>query len=420
MLKNEIIETEISSLNQNGEGVSKFNNNTIFVPRTIPGDRVKIKINRINNNNAGGELLKIIKPSEKRVKSGCNAFENGCGGCQWLHIGYREQLFWKREILCDMLKIKSKINIEVNEIIGMKNPAVCRNKFSFLNEHGSLVFMQESSKRTITLDNCPQEMEINNKVYEKLKKYHFPEVILQAHIRSSEEGKTGICFFVKRFQSEINKIGSRIIKDIKTIEGIGAASYREYHTISGRDYIEQKTGDYLYRIPLNGFFQTNYDQSGILLNLIDKSLVNVTGDVLDLYCGSGFFTLPAAAKAHKALGIDNNPAAIKFAGINAKINQIQNAEFIASDIKYVLKDLNTGMFQTVILDPPRSGCEPEVLKEILRIKPEKIIYISCSPETLARDLLILTGKNYKAVYCQPVDMFPHTYHIETLVTLELK
>lgn len=416
--KNDILEVEIASLGYGGEGVVKHKGSTIFVPRTVPGDRVRVRIRQAKEHYARGELVELLKPSGFRVRSGCNAFENGCGGCQWLNINYAEQLKWKTRLLKETVKFRGKMDFPVEDIVGMKEPFRYRNKLSLLNRKEKLVFMQEDSDRTIVFDRCNQETGTNQKVYEALRKIPLPEEILQVHIRSVTEGNAGICFFVKKMTQNVNRACSRIMKEIRNVAGIGVAGYRDYHTITGKSYLEQKVGGLLFRIPLNGFFQTNYTQARVLQEFVENA-AGEPGNLLDLYCGTGFFSLPLARKAKRVTGVENNTEAIRNAGTNAVINGITNCEFIASDVLAFLQAQKPGVYQTIILDPPRSGCEPDVLKELLRIRPKTLAYISCSPESLVRDLKTLTEKQYKAVYCKPVDMFPHTYHIEALVKLEL-
>lgn len=418
MKKNDIIEAEITSLGYSGEGVIKQKGMTVFVPRTVPGDRCRIRIRQVKEHYARGELVELKQASGIRVRSGCNAFENGCGGCQWLNINYQEQLRWKARLLKEALQFKGKMNFPVGEIIGMKEPFRYRNKLSLLNRNEKLVFMQENSDRTIILDHCRQEMEWNQKTFDALRKIPLPEEILQVHIRSVTEGNTGICFFVKKMTQNVNRACSRIMKEIKNVAGIGVAGYRDYHTVAGKSFLEQKVGGLIFRIPLNGFFQTNYTQARALQELVEKA-AGASGNLLDLYCGTGFFSLPLAEKMKKVTGVENNPEAIRNAATNAIINKISNTEFVAADVRTFLKDQRPGVYGTVILDPPRPGCEPEVLQELLRLRPQVLVYISCSPDSLVRDLKVLTEKQYKVTECRPVDMFPHTYHIETLVRLEL-
>ncbi len=420
MRKNETAELQIFGLNNQGLGTAKYRDRMIPIPGTVPGDIVRVKISMQGNRHIKADLINIIKPSNKRIKSRCASFDRGCGGCRWLNMEYGEQLLWKNKTLRGLIKNYVNNSVQPDEIIGMEKPEKYRNKMSLINNNGRLVFIQENSGKSIFLDNCPMEISGISKVYDKLKNWNFPPDILQMHFRGTEDGSVGVCFFVKRMNPEVKKTGTKMMKEIKSVTGIGVSSYRDYHTIEGRDYLEQKINELIFHIPVNGFFQTNYTQAGILQNMVKESAGEDAGNVLDLYCGSGFFTLLTASAAKKVTGIENNIEAIKNAVINAKINKIENTEFIAADVKKTLKEIKKGFFRTFIMDPPRSGCGIDVIEEILRLKPEKIIYISCSPETLAGELRLLTEKAYKIKSFKPVDMFPHTVHIETMVELESK
>ena len=417
--KNDTMEVTVTSLGYGGEGIAKNGDGSFFIPRAVPGDTVRIKIRQARDRYARAELLEVLRPSGMRVPSGCPAFEKGCGGCQWLNIRYPEQLRWKTRLLTDSLRFKGDLQVRVDDIVGMEKPNHCRNKLSLLNKNGRLVFMQENSDRTVFLDKCPQEIASNQKVYDGLKKIPLPDEVLQVHIRGDLKGNAGICLFVKRMTQNVNRACAKIMKEIKNVTGIGVSTYRDYHTVAGKGHLEQEIGGTVFRVPLNGFFQTNTVQAGVLQKMVADA-VYPSGDALDLYCGSGFFALPLARKLRRVVGVENNRDAIKNAAVNADINNIENAEFISADVKEYLKTLRPGTFQTIVLDPPRSGFEPDVVRELLRLRPKTILYVSCSPESLARDLKELAKAIYRPVFCRPVDMFPHTFHIETLVKLEIK
>jgi 23S rRNA (uracil1939-C5)-methyltransferase len=419
MRKNDIIEETITSLGYGGEGVSRKSQGTLFVPRTTPGDRVRVRIRQVKERYAHGELMDILKPSDQRVPSRCVSYEHGCGGCQWLHIQYEEQLRWKTRLLKDTLKFKGNMTFPVMDTIGMKDPYQCRNKLSLLNRDGDLVFMQENSDRSIRLDRCNQETLPNQKVYDRIRKIDLPEEILQVHLRSASDGSVGVCLFIKKMSMNVNRVCNRIMKENPEVKGIGVSGYRDYHTVAGKDFLEQKMKGLTFRIPLNGFFQTNYEQAQVMQDLLVKAAgAGKNDNILDLYCGAGFFSLPLAANFKTVTGVENHPESIRNAASNASLNRIQNARFAVADAGNFLKDQKPGFYQAIVLDPPRSGCDPAVLAELLRLRPRKIIYISCSPESLARDLSALTKNLYAVKLCRPVDMFPHTYHIETLVVLD--
>lgn len=417
----EILELPVTGIGRSGEGLAFSKGVTVAIPRAIPGDTVRARVRRSVRSHADAELLDVLVPSPDRVATRCAAFDLGCGGCQWLQARYSRQLEWKKKILTDALARRTGQDIPVGDVIGMPVPDKCRNKMSFLNRRGRLVFMQENSDRTIHLDRCLQVTETCRKVFESLRKIPLPESVLQVHIRGAEDGTAGVAFFVSRMSGEVNRAAARIMKEIRAVAGVGASGYRDYHLIAGRPDLIEKIGTMEYRIPHNGFFQTNVRQARILLDLVMGMVpANPDGNILDLYCGTGFFTLPAARKCRQALGIENNLEAVKSAAANAALNGIQNANFIAGDAAGVLSEIPPGEFRTVILDPPRSGCEDGVVKALIAARPGTVIYVSCFPESLARDLKEFISGPYRVLSCRPIDMFPQTYHVETVVHLERK
>jgi 23S rRNA (uracil1939-C5)-methyltransferase len=332
-------------------------------------------------------------------------------------MDYQEQLALKQKILSEAL-IKSGIKgFKTEPFHGMETPYGCRNKMSMLNHKGKLVFTLENSRSGLEIGDCPMETAANREAYKIIKKKSFPPEILQFHLRSSDDGKTGICLFVKRMTGHVRRTALDIAREVRSVEGIGARSYRFYNNVSGKDYLAVKTGGITYRIPHGGFFQTNLIQAEYLQRLVTGLLDCDPGsNILDLYCGSAFFSIPAARKAGNVLGIESDPEAARCAALNASINAVENALFIHEDVEKALKDVRKGKFRTAIIDPPREGCGRRVMQEILRIRPACIIYISCSPVSLAGDLTEIGG-SYRAVYCQGIDMFPQTLHFETVLVL---
>lgn len=332
-------------------------------------------------------------------------------------MDYNSQLMNKQKIQSGALA-QSGIKISgQGEFEGMAKPCGCRNKMSLLNLNGRLVFTRENSNKPVEIADCLMELDSNRKVFKKIKKYSWPPEILQVHIRSTEDGKSGVCFFVKRMSGSVLGLARRIMKENLPVTGVGASSYRGYSLLAGSLYLETVIGGITYRIPHNGFFQTNYRQAKFLqrevLELIGE---RDEGKVLDLYCGSGFFSLAASRKAGFVLGIDYSAEAVKAAVMNASINRIENCDFIPGDVEAALKRIRPGEFPTVILDPPREGCGSGVINELLRIGPKKMIYISCSVQSLSGELRLLKDK-YRAVFCRGIDMFPQTLHMETVIKL---
>lgn len=415
--KSRLIETEISSLDHYGAGRASLPEGSLIVQRALPGDIVKVKINHTKGHFAYADIIQIVKPSEKRINSGCKAFEAGCGGCQWLHLDYEEQIAWKGKLLKNLLLNKAGLSLTIEPVVPMQEPRRSRNKFSLLNDGGRPVFIQENSSKPIALENCPMETAAIQAFYDKLKNIPIPNEILQLHIRGADHGQIGLDLFIKRMSPDVKRYAMKLVKDTGCLSGVSATSYRDSHILTGKPSVEITVGEYHYRVPLNGFFQTNTVQAEVLQKLVIESIPPESNVLLDLYCGVGFFTLPAARIAQKVLGIESNTQAVESAVLNAKLNKQNNAEFMSGDVKRVLNGLKGGIFDTIILDPPRAGLEPEVIAEIKRLGAKTLLYVSCSPESLARDLVLLKEAGYEAVRCVPVDMFPQTFHVETLVIL---
>ena len=416
----DIIEAKISKLGYCGEGIHKANGIVLFIPRALPDDVVRVKISKLKKKYGSAEIIDIIKPSPARVAPKCRAYEAGCGGCQWLNFDYSSQLYWKTRITRESLKHIGSISAEVKDIIPMSNPYLYRNKLSCRYDAAKrLGLNKENTHEIVEIDECRQELPSNMEIYKALRNTNIPNSITQVHIRSNDKGEAGLYFFVKRKDSGVEKLAFYLQKRIKGLTGVGVSIYNKYVQLSGVPYISQKVGGIIYQIPVNGFFQTNYIQSEKMLELVrDAMRPDCNDTVLDLYCGVGFFALDIAGSVKYVYGVENNLASINYAKENAKLNKIKNVAFIAKDVNKSLSGFKKGSITSVILDPPRTGCEKEVIEELVRIRPKKIVYVSCAPDTLARDLSLLLASGYKVKSCLPLDMFPQTYHIENVVCLE--
>ena len=413
-----IQEGQIVAMNEFGDGEIHGHRRTIKVARTVIGDQVRVKLPEGDKCYVYGSLIKLLKPSDKRVSHNCTAFDDGCGGCQWLHFDYAEQLHWKTRILRDLLKQRCSSPIRVNEIIPMEVPFAYRNKLSLRNINGHFANMQNFDEKTIAPAKCQVETPPNQNAREILMSLAVPRELLQAHLRSTEDGSIGLHLFVSRINPEVREFARKMAIKVKGLVGIGAQIDEKYELLWGRNYLEYRNEGLIYNIPLNGFFQTNYIQAQRLRDVALAQLAHGKTDaVLDLYCGCGFFTLPIAHQARKVLGIENNAASTTNAAANATLNGLYNARFQTADVAIALRGLNTGDWQLVLLDPPRTGCDEAVIRELVRLTPRRIVYVSCSPSSLARDLKLLLANSYTVSFCQPLDMFPHTAHMETVVTL---
>jgi 23S rRNA (uracil1939-C5)-methyltransferase len=415
-----IIDGQIVAMNEFGDGEIHGNRRTIKVVRSVVGDQVRVKIPDSDKSYLYGDLVTLVKPSDKRVDPVCDSFLDGCGGCQWLHFNYQEQLKWKTKILRDLLKQRLSISVKVHDIIPMELPYAYRNKLSLRNVNGVFVNMQQFDEKTVAAKSCRVETETNQKVRAVLAQIKVPLDIQQFHCRSTPDGSVGIHLFVNKVSKQVKEFSDFCSSKISGCVGIGVQTRNSYEVLFGNNSLTYSYKYLTYTIPLNGFFQTNYAQAEKLLEIVLEQLKGAIKETaLDLYCGCGFFTLPMAQEMKQVTGIENNVASTKNAEENAKNNRLNNVRFLTGDASALMKSMKKELFDSVLLDPPRAGCDEPVLQALVSMEPKKIVYISCSPSSLARDLKILT-KAYGVTYCQPIDMFPHTSHMETVVTLKPK
>lgn len=415
------LQVKLTTLSYGGQALYKSKGIVLFVPKGLPEDIVNIKINKLKKNYGTAEIIDIVKPSPLRVIPKCKAFGEGCGGCQWLHFDYHSQLFWKTKIVREALKHIGRINVKVEPIIGMKNPVNYRNKLSLHRDNsGRTGLCMENSRIIIEFDECMQELPYNVEAYNILKQIKFRHKVSQIHIRCNMEGDIGLYFFCDNIDNSFIKTINELSKKVNRLKGVSINTYKKNLHLYGDEFILQQIEKIRYTIPHNSFFQTNYEQVSSLLKIVrDFTEPKSSDTIIDLYSGVGLIALYLARSCSKIIGIENNRDAIKAAKYNAKLNRINNADFSVCDAEIGLKRFKKANINTIILDPPRTGCEKKVISEILRIRPDKIVYVSCAPDTLSRDLALFMNNGYKVDLCQPIDMFPQTYHIETVVRLNL-
>lgn len=448
--KNKDYTFEIEGSGFEGEGVSKVNNFTVFIPGALKGETVKAKIIKVNKNYAIGKLLEVTKSSKKRVEPICGTYKR-CGGCNLQHFSYEEQLNFKTERVKEVIKRIGKIeNVKIHSTIGMKNPYNYRNKVQLpVGKVGEDIVVGFYAPRThdiINIDKCFIQDELGDKVI-SLTKQWMKEYKIEPYNESNHDGiirhimvrkgfktKEAMVVLVTRneklpFKNEyVNLIKENIegvvsviqnINDKKTNVILGGKNV----TLWGKDNITDYIGEFKFNISPLSFFQVNPIQTEVLYG---KALeyANLTGNetVFDAYCGTGTISLFLSQKAKKVYGVEIIPQAIENAKENARVNGVTNAEFIVGKSEEEIPRLiNNGVkADVVVVDPPRKGCEESLLKALAQINPKRIVYVSCDPATLARDLGILDSLGYKAIEIQPVDMFPQTHHVENVALIEKK
>lgn len=448
--KNEEYEVEIIDNGYNGEGIAKIDGFTVFVPNAIKGEVVKILIVKVLSSHAFGKILEIEKKSKFRQEIDCATYKR-CGGCDLRHIKYEQTLKMKQNAVQALVNKTLKNKIEVKETLGMENPFFYRNKAQYpvgVNKDRKPIIgvFANRTHEVIPIKNCliqnPKSEAIakfilefikekNISIYnEKTGRGFFRHIVIKVGIKTNEI----MCIFVingKKFpyEDELVEKLKQNYPEIKTIvkninmKNTNVILGQENINLYGNGYIEDVLGEYKFKISPLSFYQVNPKQAEKLYNLgIEMAKVSKEDTVFDLYCGIGTISLFIAKYAKKVYGVEIVEQAIKDAKQNAKINNIENVQFIAGDTKIVLEDLiyKKGIIaDIVIFDPPRKGLDNNSINNILKIKPKKIVYISCNPATLIRDLALFE-KLYEVKTIIPVDMFPFTKHVECVTVLYAK
>ena len=449
--KNKEYILDIVSQGYEGEGIAKINDTfPIFIEGALKGERVNVRIVKSKKSFAYGKLLEVIEPSLERCEAKCSIHKR-CGGCKLQYSTYKEQLNFKFERVKDCITKIGKLDESIVQFpLGMDEPWRYRNKvqlpIGMVNGELKIGFFAPRSHEIIDMETCLIQDEIADKVVgitrtwikkNNIKPYNidgkYDETGILRHIMIRRGFTTNEVMvvlvtngsklpnkdeFISLITENIPGIKS-IVKNINS-KPTNVILGQECITLWGESTISDYIGEFKFNISPLSFFQVNPVQTEVLYN---KALeyAGLTGDetVFDAYCGTGTITLFLSQKAKKVYGVEIIPQAIENANINAKENNVNNVEFFVGESEVVIPDLiNKGIkADVVVVDPPRKGCDVKLLNAITNIDAKKIVYVSCDPSTLARDLAILEGNGYKTVRVQPVDMFPHTAHIENVALL---
>lgn len=433
-----------------GEGIAKIDNFTIFIQGAIKGEKCRILILKVNKNFAYGKIIEIIIKSKSRVKDDCTTYKR-CGGCDLRHIDYNYTLKMKDDIVQNLVNKSLSYKVDVSHTIGMEVPYYYRNKLQYPIGKGkdNKAVMGVFAKRTheiIPVENCliqnqkaqkvAREVlniinEQNISVYdEKTQKGSIRHVVIKIGIHTNEI----MCIIVineENIENEkefVNKLTNKY-PEIKTIikninkKNTNVILGDKNVVLYGDGYIYDTLGEYQFKISPMSFYQTNPIQTEILYKkAIEFADLNKEDILCDLYCGIGTIGIFASKYVKKVYGIEIIEEAIKAANENAKINQIDNIEFLAGDVEQVFEKmlLEKNITPTVIIvDPPRKGLDNNTINNILKLEVKKVIYVSCNPATMVRDFRLLEEK-YLVKKIQPVDMFPFTNHVECVAVLQLK
>ncbi|MBS4220558.1 23S rRNA (uracil(1939)-C(5))-methyltransferase RlmD [Bacillus sp. FJAT-49711] len=448
--KNDYIDVIFEDLTHDGNGVAKVDGYPLFVPNGLPGEKAKIKVIKLNKGYGFGRLIELYEESKYRVEPVCPIYKE-CGGCQLQHLSYEGQMMAKEKQVRDVLERIGKLeNVPVHPALGMDEPWRYRNKSQVpIGEHeGGLIggFYQRRSHDIIDMEKCLIQMEQNDVILQRVKeicsKYGVKAYNEQTHkgtlrhVMARTGKKTGEMMIVLITRTIDLPNRKQIVEEIvKAIPGVKSivqnvntkrtnVIFGDQTTVLwGEEVIYDYIGDIKFAISARSFYQVNPDQTKVLY---DKALeyANLSGEetVIDAYCGIGTISLFLAQKAKKVYGVEIVPEAIEDAKRNAELNGIANVEFAVGEAETVIPDWYKQGIQAdvLVVDPPRKGCDQALLDTVINMKPKKVVYVSCNPATLARDLRILEDGGYKTVEVQPVDMFPQTMHVECVAWIQRK
>ncbi len=449
MNKNEEYIVEIIDNGFQGEGIAKIEGLTVFIPNAIIGEKAKVKILKVTSSHAFGKIEEIIEKSPYRIEPDCNTY-NRCGGCNLRHIEYEKTLELKKNSVENTLRKTLGRDVKINEILGMDKPYYYRNKLQYpigiKDDNPVIGVFAERTHEIIPTSSCKIQNElaqkIANDIFKFIKENHisvYNEKTLQGSVRhivirvgvKTNEAMVTIVSNTEKLEKEnelveylVNKYPEikTIVKNINT-KNTNVILGKENMTLFGNGYIYDYLGNKKFKISPMSFYQVNPIQTEKLYNkAIEYANLSGNETIFDLYCGIGTIGIFASDKAKKLYGIETIPEAIEDAKENAKINKIENAEFFVGDVEKTLPEFiekNNVSAEVIFIDPPRKGCDKTALDAIMKIQPQRIVYVSCNPATLARDLRILE-ENYTLTKIAICDMFPWTSHCEVISVLKLK
>lgn len=440
---------EIVDIGDGGVGIGKYEGFTVFVNGVLLGEIVDVKITKSKKNYAQGVVSKLIKESEYRVDRICDVKYSNCGGCQIQELDYKKQLEIKtNKIREDLQRIGGFENIEVFDTIDMEYPFRYRNKAQFpVQKIGENIKIGPYKKRThevVDIDKCVIQSEKNDQIIKIIRSYleknnisiydekthrgNLRHIITKVGYKTDDVMVVLVCRNEELENiDELVKTLEENIKGFKTLvvninkERTNVIMGQKNKIIYGDGKISDYIGDILFEISSKSFFQVNPIQTEVLYNkALEYADISEEDTVFDIYCGIGTISLFLAQKAKKVYGVEIVEEAIKDAKRNSEINEIKNAEFFVGKAEEVVPKIykEGKKADIVVIDPPRKGCEEVVLDTIVKMYPKRVVYVSCNTATLARDLKYLAKNGYMVDKIQGVDMFAHSFHVETVASLQ--
>jgi 23S rRNA (uracil1939-C5)-methyltransferase len=448
--RGDVIELTIDDLAFGGEGVGRADGYVVFVRGGLPGDRLRVRLGETRARFGRGTIEAVLSPSPDRVDAPCPYFGR-CGGCRLQHLAYPAQLAFKAKQVRDCLeRLGGLPPFELRPILPAPEPYGYRNKMEFTIAAGAVppspvVGLHQAERYDVVLDidRCLLQSDTMNGLLDEFRR----QVRARALDVWDPETQQGLLRFVvmregrHTGQAMVNVVGGA--PDVEALGPVAAAIRArtpavtsvvlnvnakkasvavgsEEHLLAGRDHIEESLGGVTFQVSANSFFQTNTRQAERLFGLVaDACALRGTETLLDLYSGTGAISLLLARRAARVYGIELSAAAVADAMRNARANGIDNCTFLAGEVRHVLPELMAQGVRAavVVADPPRAGFHPKALRALARLEPERIVYVSCNPATLARDVGDLVRDGFRLQWVQPVDMFPQTPHIEAVARL---
>ena len=425
-----------------GQGVVRLDGAVVFVPGTIRGEEIDLRITKVMKTAAAGELVKLRTPSPERTAPECPYFGR-CGGCQFQHMSYQEELWAKRQRVEDALRRLGGSDVPIEGILGAKDPLHYRNKSQYpVGADGSIGFYQLRSHKVVPIRRCLIQSEVSDAAAEAVgvwaRRYKVPPydettgkgLLRHIYIRVNRKGESLCCVVVNGRQVPREPELVALIRAAapKTVGVVLNSNTRrgnvilgeKYRTLWGQDFLMDTLRGLTFKLSVPSFYQVNRDQAEVLYGkALDYAALTGEETVLDLYCGTGTITLCLARQAKRAIGAEIVAPAIEDARENAQRNGIGNVEFFRGDASDIAAKLEAeGLRPDVItVDPPRKGLAPDVIASVAGMAPERVVYVSCDPATLGRDVKLFAGLGYQARRATAMDMFPGTAHVETVVLL---
>ena len=440
--KGSIYTAVIDGYSSEGLGIARVNGAVVFVPHAVRGEEIDLRITKVMKTSCAGEIVKIHNPSPERMEPEC-PYAGKCGGCAYRHLTYPEELWAKRQRVQDALTRIGGLDLTVEEILGAKNPEHYRNKSQYpVGADGSIGFFQARTHKVVPIRRCLIQTEAADRtaqaVGEWMRRYKISAydettgkgLVRHVCVRVNRKGESLCCVVVNGNKVPREpELAAYVTAAVSHTVGVLLNSNTrrgnvilgdKYRTLFGRNYLMDTLCGLEFKLSMPSFYQVNRDQAEVLYG---KALefAGLTGNetVLDLYCGIGTITLCLAKAAKRVIGAEIVPPAIRDAKENALRNHIENAEFFCGDAADIAAKLESDGLRpdVVTVDPPRKGLAPEVIASVAAMGPEKVVYVSCDPATLGRDVKIFREFGYEAKRAAAVDMFPGTAHVETVVLL---